>query len=264
MNLSEDHYRELCTAVKILENPGIAAKITSLLGTQIEKGFELLPESWNEKIGDITKSALLRATDIAIFTMKDSSASKPSNWLHKLGVASSGAVGGFFGLPAMAIELPISTTIMLRSIIDIARSEGESITDADTKLACLEVFALGGKSKSDDAAESGYFAVRAALAKSITEAAEFIATKAITEESAPQLLKFIIKIATRFSIQVTEKAAAQAVPAIGAAGGAVINTIFIDHFQDMAKGHFIVRRLEKIYGEEVVESEYNNICRSNK
>ena len=53
-----------------------------------------------------------------------------------------------------------------------------------------------------------------------------------------------------------EKAAAQAVPAIGAAGGAIINTLFIDHFQDMARGHFIIRRLERKYGKEAVEATY--------
>jgi hypothetical protein len=34
-------------------------------------------------------------------------------------------VGGGFGLAALPVELPISTIIMLRSIGDIARSEGE-------------------------------------------------------------------------------------------------------------------------------------------
>ena len=46
------------------------------------------------------------------------------------------------------------------------------------------------------------------------------------------------------------------VPAIGAAGGAIINTLFIDHFQDMAHGHFIVRRLERKYGEAIVKEKY--------
>ena len=50
--------------------------------------------------------------------------------------------------------------------------------------------------------------------------------------------------------------AAQAVPVIGAAGGALINTLFMDHFQDMAHGHFTVRRLERKYGEEVVKLAY--------
>ena len=144
----------------------------------------------------------------------------------------------------------------MRSIADIARSEGETISKIESQIACLEVFALGGPSKSDDASESGYFAIRAALGRSVSKAAEYIAEKGVAEEGAPALVRLIIKIAERFSIQVSEKAAAQVVPAIGAAGGAIINTLFIDHFQDMARGHFIVRRLERKYGKEIVEETY--------
>lgn len=261
MNLSEKHRQELLKAMLLLENPGIAAKITNIIGTPIEKGMAMLPDSWNEKIGVATKAALLKAADAAILTMNDKPNEETSNWWHKIGVAVSGGVGGFFGLPALIIELPISTTIMLRSIADIARAEGESVIDPRTKLACLEVFALGGKNKSDDASESGYFVVRAALAKSVTEAIEFISTKTLAEEGAPALVRFIANIAQRFSIQVTEKVAAQAVPAIGAAGGIIVNTIFIDHFQDMAKGHFTVRRLEKIYGKDVVKTAYEEMLK---
>ena len=159
----------------------------------------------------------------------------------------------------MAIELPISTTIMLRSIADIARSEDQDIFSIESKIACIEVFAFGGSSQRDDASEAGYFAVRTALAQSVTKAAEYFAEKGLAEEGAPALVRLIIRIAERFSIQVTEKAAAQAIPAIGAAGGAIINTIFIDHFQEMARGHFIVRRLERKYGSEIVEAIYKKI-----
>jgi hypothetical protein len=262
MNLEETHKQELRSAMLLLENPGIAAKITNLVGLPIKKGLELLPRNWNEKIEKVTQIALLKAADAAIFTMKKKPGEEPSNRWHKFGVAITGGIGGFLGLPALTIELPVSTTIMLRSIAEIARSEGETVNDYGTKLACLEVFALGGKNKSDDNAESGYFIVRAALAKSVAEAAEFAATKSIAEEGAPAIVRFIINIAQRFSIQVTEKAAAQAIPAIGAAGGAIINTIFIDHFQDMAKGHFTIRRLEKIYGKEFIKAAYEESIKS--
>jgi len=247
---------DLKKAKTLLENPGIAAKITNLLGTPIEKGFELLPDNWNVKVGELTQEALSKAVHAAVFTMKDSPGEGASNSWHKIAVATTGGIGGFFGLTALAVELPISTTIMLRSIADIARSEGEALSKIESKIACIEVFAFGGPSKSDDASESGYFAVRAALAQSVTKAAEYIAEKGLAEESAHAFVRLIIKIAERFSIQVSEKAAAQAIPAIGAAGGVIINTLFIDHFQDMARGHFIVRRLERKYGKEVVEATY--------
>jgi len=257
--ISEPDRKELQLAKNLLENPGIAIKITNIIGMPIEKGIEKLPKNWSDKIGEVTKTALLKASEAAIFTIKDIPGEESSNKWHKLGVAASGGVGGFFGIAALAIELPISTTIMLRSIAEIARSQGESITSTETKLACLEVFALGGNSKSDNSAESGYYAVRALVAKSISEAAEFIAEKGLAEEGAPILVKLIAKIAQRFGIQITEKAAAQAIPAIGAAGGAIINTIFIDHFQDMAKGHFIVRKLERVYGKETIKKLYEEL-----
>ena len=188
--------------------------------------------------------------------MKEAPGEAPSNTWHKLAVATTGGMGGFLGLAAMAIELPVSTTIMLRSIADIARSEGEVIHNIESKMACIEVFALGGPQKSDDASESAYFAIRTALAQSVAEAVEYLSVKGLAEESAPALVRLIVQIAERYSIQVSEKAAAQAIPAIGAAGGALINTLFIDHFQDMARGHFIVRRLERKYGKEPVMETY--------
>lgn len=256
MSFEPSDINDLKKAKALLENPGIAAKIANLLGTPIEKGFELLPANWNTKVGEVTKNALLTATEAAIFTMKSSSKENSSNIWHKLAVATTGGLGGFFGLPALVIELPVSTTIMLRSIADVARSEGESINSIESKLACIEVFALGGPNNNDDAAESGYFTVRTALAHSISKAASSFAEKGMEKESVPALVQLIIKVAERFSIQVSEKTAMQAIPLIGAAGGALINTLFIDHFQDMAHGHFIVRRLERKYGEEVVKELY--------
>ena len=58
---------------------------------------------------------------------------------------------------------------------------------------------------------------------------------------------------------VTEEVAAKAVPLIGAAAGGTINYLFMDHFQEMARGHFIVKRLEKSYGTELVERVYGEL-----
>lgn len=256
MQLPVHDLNDLQRAKNLLENPGVAARITGLIGVPVEKGLGLLPEMWSRRVGELAQNALLQASKAAILTMKDAPGTSASMLWHKAGVALSGGVGGFFGLSALAVELPVSTTIMLRAIADIARSEGESIADVEVQLACLEVFALGGTSVSDDGTESGYYAVRAVLAKSLADAAEFLATKTLTDEAAPLLVRFVAKVAGRFSIQITEKAAVQAVPAIGAAGGVVVNTVFMNHFQDMARGHFIVRRLERVHGREVVQAIY--------
>lgn len=226
VSLTSADLQALHNAHDLLNNPGLAAHMTNLIGTPIEKGLTLLPNGWNDAIGNATKVVLTKAADAAIFTLEDKPGGKSSNLWHKFSAAITGGVSGFFVLPSLAVELPISTTIMMRSIADIARSEGETLSHADTRMACLEVFALGGDSKSDDSSESGYHAIRTALAKAISQAAEYTAGNIVTEKAAPSALMRLITItAERFSAQMTEKAAAQAVPAIGAVGGALINTL---------------------------------------
>jgi hypothetical protein len=169
---------------------------------------------------------------------------------------TSGAVGGAFGLPALIVELPVATTIMLRSIADIARSEGEDLRTPEAKLQCIQVLALGGKSKGDDAADAGYFAARAGLARVVGEAAKRAAASQAGARSASVLARMISAVAARFSVVVSEKIAVQAVPVVGALGGATINGLFIAHYQHMARGHFTVRRLERQYGTQAVRAAY--------
>ena len=142
---------------------------------------------------------------------------------------------------------------MLRSIADIARSEGHSLSTMQTRLSCLEVFALGGRSSRDDATESSYWAVRAALARAVSEAASYMAQRSVLEKSAPAVVRLIAAISSRFGVVVSEQLAAKAVPIVGAAGGSLVNVLFMDHFQDMARGHFIVKRLEAKYGIDVIK-----------
>ena len=259
MKLSTAEISDLRAAKDILKNPGLAAKVSNFVGTPIEQGLKKLPEAWSAAVNDVARKSIEKALDIALLTMDRNERISSSNWWHKLAVVATGAGGGAFGLPALAIELPISTTIMLRSIADIARSEGEDLHSPDARLQCVQVLALGGPSRRDDGTESGYFAARAALAKSISEAAAHLAKKGLSQQGAPAIVKLIAQVASRFSIVVSEKAAAQAVPVVGAFGGAAINALFIDHFQDMGRGHFIVRRLERLHGQEEVRRLYDEL-----
>ena len=102
--------------------------------------------------------------------------------------------------------------------------------------------------------------MRGMLAKSVTEAARFIAERGVIEEGAPVLVRFITQVASRFGVVVTQKVAAQALPVVGAVGGAAVNYAFIEHFQEVARGHFTVRRLERIYGKSVVRTEYERLA----
>lgn len=259
MTFHKSDLNDLKRAKKLLERPGMSTRILNILGNAVGIAFKFLPANWNLAIGKITQAALSKAMHAAILTMKDKPGEEASNVWHKAAVATTGGFSGFFGLPSLFVELPISTTIMLRSIADVARSEGECIASAEAKVACIEVFALGGPKKSDDDTETGYFAIRAALAQAVSRTSEYIAERGLAKESAPALVRLIVQIAERLSIRVSTKAVAQALPAIGAIGGAFINMLFIAHFQNTARGHFIIRRLERKYGEEIVRRLYKSI-----
>ena len=128
------------------------------------------------------------------------------------------------------------------------------------RLECLTVFAYGTRSERDEASETAYFAVRAGLAKAVSGAVEYVAERGIAEvvgdRAAPALVQLLARIGQRFGIAVTEKAAAQLIPVLGAAGGAAINAIFMNHYQDTARAHFTVRRLERTFGPKAVRAEY--------
>ncbi|MEY2340743.1 EcsC family protein [Acidithiobacillus sp. IBUN Pt1247-S3] len=260
--MTEEDSAELRAAHDLLENPGLAARLIDRLGVPIEHGLKRLPKQWNREIVHITERALNKAAETALLTLDDAPFRSPSRLWHKAAVAASGGVGGFFGLSALAIELPVSTTIMLRSIIDIARSQGECITTPETKAACLEVFALGSTTRhEDDAAETGYYATRVALSGFVAEVGR-ASTSGAGVASNGAVLALLRKVAERFGVAVTDKAMAQLVPAIGAIGGATINTIFIAHFQDMATGHFLIRKLERKYGEALVAESYRALSQA--
>lgn len=240
--------------MRVLEGSSYVGRLSRVAGRPIELLGQALPQAASEAISRATEAALTRALHYALKTIPKDAAG-PETRVHRALAALSGALG----LSAVLIELPISTTIMLRAIARIAQSEGEDLSDPATALACIEVFALGGRSGSEHLHESGYFAVRAALARSVSGAVRQIAERGVIDEGASAIVRLLSQIGSRFGVVVSQKVAAQAVPVLGALGGAAVNTAFIDHFQTLARGHFTVRRLERIYGKVPVRVAYDQI-----
>ncbi|MBR8356833.1 EcsC family protein [Burkholderia vietnamiensis] len=263
--LSPQDQDALRRAKQVLESPSLTLKLTSVLGAPVEKMIGRLPTFATGKINDATQLALRKCLNIALRTLgkppaPDAEPDKPSNLLHKLAVATTGAAGGAFGFLALPVELPVTTTLIFRSVCDIARSEGEDLAAVDTQLQCLAVLGMGGDTdKREEDADLGYFVLRGALAQAISKASSDIATKGVAAHSSAAVFKLVQTVASRFSVQVTEQMAAKSVPAIGAVLGATVNTLFIDHFQQMAHGHFTVRRLERKYGAAAVRAAYQAI-----
>jgi hypothetical protein len=255
-DFTAEELRDLQRARALLENPSFIVKLSNMLGSPIDKGFAFLPKNWSSRINRAASAALFKALEVAIASTPKKKPKTISNQWHKILAGASGGVGGAFGFAALPVELPISTTLMLRSIVEIARSEGHNPQDLETKLACLEVFALSGSRKAADRPETAYWVTRLALMQSMNEAAIYLTQKGAVERTAPVLVRLVGVIASRFGVVISEEAAAKALPIIGAVGGGIINVAFMNHFQQMAQGHFIILRLEKRHGLKLVKSQY--------
>jgi len=260
--LSPHDLGELARAKEALETPSLAIRLADRLGMPIEAVVKRLPDGARQILSNGTRSALETALDIALRTLAPGSGGggAAADWLHRTAVVVTGAIGGSAGLAGLVLELPLSTAVMLRSIADHARAQGEDLSLASTRLECLAVFAYGSRSPADDAAESAYFTMRAALGRAVAHASEYVAARkaagATVERTAPALVQLLSRIAQRFGVNVADKAAAQLVPVIGAAGGAAVNALFIDHYQVTARAHFVVRRLVREHGEDAVRRAY--------
>lgn len=256
--LSREETEDLKRAIACLEAATFAQRLTDTVGRPIGAIARNLPEVARRGVARASESALKVALNLALRTIDKTRTGNSSARAHTLAAAASGAVGGAFGLAALPLELPFSTTILMRSIAEIAREEGEDLGQPGAALACVEVFALGGGGE-EAAYENGYFAIRAALAKSVSDSARFLAGAGLSGQSAPAVVRLVTQIAARFGLVVSEKAAAQAAPVLGAIGGAAVNAAFASHFQSLARGHFIVRRLERRHGGELVAFEYRRL-----
>lgn len=258
-DLAGSDLESLRAAVAALERESFAGRITRLAGRQAGMLSGSLPPQVQQFAAAAAREALSTALKVALTSLENAPRGDTTR-LHRRLAAVTGGIGGAVGFASLPIELPLSTTIMLRSIADIARNEGEDLRLPETGLACLEVFALGGH-PDDNVLEGGYLAMRGLLAKSVSDAAQFVTARGVAQAKAPALVRLISQLSTHFGVAVSQKAAAQAVPLIGAMSGAVLNIAFTEHFQTLARGHFTVRRLERMYNPALVRARYARIAR---
>lgn len=250
----------LLRAKLILEHPGFLARAAELIGHPIERGIENLPRSVRQAIAKATQLTLRLGLTVAVASLDPAKARGSALLWHRVAGGVTGAAGGFFGVFALPAELPISTLIILRAIADVARSEGENLSELEPRMACLQVLALsGGQPVSPRSAETGYYAARIGLAQSFKKAVDHVGRQGLGKQVAPPVADWLTRIGARYSIRVSHKLVAKALPLVSAASGAAINTLFVQHFQDVARAHFTIRRLERVYGEGPIQHAYTTL-----
>lgn len=265
----------LVEAVKFLENPSLAIRIANSVGKPVEFLHEKLPDKYRNKLSQIVNASLMKCVEVAVKSIPQNSVVDKNisilnkSRMHVATASGLGALGGFVGLASIAVELPLTTTVMLRSIAEIAKANGEDLSQPEALLECIQVFAMGARENpNDDAVNSAYLESRVVFSKLVSKSAEFITRhsarevlSAIEKKTAPDLVLFIGRIAARFKIVVSEKMLAQVVPILGAVGAATINGFFTDHFNKVAHYHYGIKKLERKYGLEFVQDEFKKLSR---
>jgi hypothetical protein len=258
-SLSPQHQNALRRAVLLLENPDFAARLAEYAGQPFHRVLRMMPKAANDRLNRIVETAILNCLNVAINSLQPSSRCPPASRASSVLAGISGGVSGFFGLAALPLELPVTTTLMLRSIADIARHHGEDLSELEARLACIAVLGLGAN-RSGKRLDLGYYASRALLTRLVNDASALLLERGVAGASAPVVAGFIAEIVPRFSIVVSERATAGALPVLGALGGASVNFLFMTHFQRIAHGHFTVRRLERHYGADAVRRYYDALA----
>jgi hypothetical protein len=257
-NLTAEELADLRWAYRHLEHPSLAARLCSAVGTPIEQGLRLLPRSWSKHLHAAVEFSIRKTLDSAVASMGRIPPAESHDRVHKLMVMGTGALGGLFGPLTLLAELPITTALMLRSIANVAHSEGEDLNTPEGRLACMEVYALGGRTGEDKSADAGYYGLRITLGFHFATSLLY-SGNAASVKNMPGGIQLVRAIASRFGAVISDHAAARLVPVAGAVSGSLLNLVFMDHFQKVAKGHFIVRRLERKYGSAVIKTEYEQL-----
>jgi hypothetical protein len=249
----------LKNAVKYLESRNFAARLADYAGVPIHRVLGFLPKALNKQLSGAVRTAVMKGLEVAVDTLDKKPPRRPATGFSSFLAGVTGGVSGLFGFGALAVELPLTTTLMLRAIAEIAQHQGEDLSTLEARLACLEVFAYGAK-RNEDNLDVGYYAARALISKYTHDIAALALERGAIDASAPVVASLVSEIVSRFGLVVSDKVAAGALPIIGAVGGATVNIVFMDHFQRVAHAHFTLRRLERTYGSAPIRERYAELA----
>ena len=196
----------------------------------------VLRGSDSSRRSSLVEAALKAAYSAGTFRLDREETTQPSrHLLGRLLAAASGSASGLVGAAGLLADLPVTTTLMMRSIAAIARAHGEDISTEETRRACLEVFALGSPETGEQDIDAAFWATRAAF-------------------SHASINLLLNQAGRRFGMALAQKYLTQAVPLLGAVTGGTLNYLFMQHYQRMAEVHFTLRALERRRDPEAVRA----------
>lgn len=218
--VAETRLRALVARHARAGNAGI--EVLNLIGGHAEGLLERLPPALRARLAEHTDTALRRA--MAAAHRSRGMVEDSPRWMSRTLTTAMGAWGGMGGLPTALIELPITTTMLLRAIQDVAVEHGFDPGEPGVQYDCIQVFAAAGPLDHDDGSDLAFLSTRMAVTGTALQA-------------------LIARVAPRLATVLGQKLAAQMVPVLGAAAGAVTNYAYTSYYQQMAHVNFGLRRL---------------------
>lgn len=201
---------------------GVGVRLLTTLGGKAEGLLDRLPGPVRDNLDAATQRALILAMSAAQGSRATVPDQKP--WVNTAVTTAMGAAGGFGGLPSALVELPVTTTVLLRAIQGVAAEHGFDPSAENVQFDCMRVFAAAGPLAMDDGADLGFVSLRLTL-------------------SGGAMQQMIATVAPRLAAVLGQKLAAQTVPVLGAVAGATTNYVYTSYYQQIAHVQFGLRRL---------------------
>jgi hypothetical protein len=196
-------------------NRGVMA-IFNALGGSLEGQIEALPQPVRQRLMQGTRAALEAGYGLA----RSVPELRPMGRRSAVAIASlSGAVGGAGGLATSIAELPLTITLILRAVQDVARGHGFDPATEGVRRETLRVFGAGSPLARDDGVDTTFIAARLTF-------------------TGPAVQAMLAGVAPRLAAAMGPKLAAQSVPVLGALAGAGLNAAYMDYYREMAQVRF--------------------------
>jgi hypothetical protein len=235
--LTSGDYAALESAVRrMIRTRGVVVRVADLVGglfgSAAAAGWRGLkvPDRVTRQLRGVIEAALRRAFDLSVLAEEQTRWATRPNRARVLAM-TTGAISGFIGLAGFLPDATATTLLIMRNIAAVAAEEGEDLNSEETRRACLEVLALGspGFGDPDEEGDSGYWSARLLM------------------HGRPMSL-LLAEVAATYGLRLSQRLTTTLVPVIGAASGALVNSTFLDHYRNVARVHFTIRRLERDYG----------------
>lgn len=201
---------------------GTGVQMLNALGGKAEGLLDQLPNNVREGLNEATE----RALRVSVKAAQGSRRAVPdqNEWVNAAVTTAMGAAGGFGGLPGALVELPATTTMLLRAIQGVSAETGFDPAIESVQFDCVRVLSAAGPLDFDDGADLGFLSARMTL-------------------TGGAMQKLISTVAPKLATALGQKLAAQTIPILGAVAGAGTNFVYTRYYQQIARVHFGLRRL---------------------